>query len=240
MSTATPDDRVVLITGATGGLGRAVAAAFAEAGDRVVLCGTDRDRLAAAATELGLADGRWAAAVGDLRDADGARAAAAAGTDAFGRIDVLVHLVGGFAGGTAIVDLTRDETQDMIDQHIWTAINIVQAVVPGMAERGWGRVIAAATAAAATAPAKPGPYAAAKAAQEVLLRSLAKDVSARGVTVNMVAIRAIDEQHERETAPSPKNVSWTTPEEIASVIVFLASNAAAAITGARIPLDGRT
>jgi NAD(P)-dependent dehydrogenase (short-subunit alcohol dehydrogenase family) len=108
-----------------------------------------------------------------------------------------------------------------------------------MAERGWGRVIAAATAAAVTAPARSGPYAAAKAAQEVLLRSLAKEVSASGVTVNMVAIRAIDADHERETAPSPKNTSWTTPEEIAAVILFLASNAAAAINGARIPLDGR-
>lgn len=240
MSTTPPADRVVFIAGATGGLGRAVAATFAEAGHRVVLGGTDRDRLEKTAAELGLGEGRWAAAVGDLRDADGARAAAAAATGEFGRIDILVHLVGGFVSGTPIVELTRDETQDMIDQHIWTAINIAQAVVPGMAERGWGRVIAAATAAAVTAPARSGPYAAAKAAQEVLMRSLAKEVSASGVTVNMVAIRAIDEKHERETAPSPKNVSWTTPEEIAAVIRFLASDAAAAITGARIPLDGRT
>jgi len=101
-------------------------------------------------------------------------------------------------------------------------------------------VIAAATAATVTAPAKSGPYAAAKAAQEALFRSLAKEVSGSGVTVNMVAIRAIDEEHERETAPSPKNVSWTTPEEAAAVIAFLASDAASAITGARIPLDGRT
>ena len=60
------------------------------------------------------------------------------------------------------------------------------------------------------------------------------------MTVNLVAMRAIDEKHERETAPSPKNASWTTPEEAAATILYLCSDAAAAINGARIPLDGRT
>ena len=234
-----PSDRVVLITGATGGLGRAAAVAFAEAGDRVALSGTDEARLEALARDLGLADGRWVAAPGDLADPDGARSAVAAVLSAFGRIDILLHLVGGFASGVPIVDVERSATQAMLDQHVWTTINVVQAVVPGMIERGWGRIIAAATAAAVTAPAKSGPYAAAKAAQEVLLRSLAKEVVGAGVTVNLVAMRAIDEGHERETDPSPKNAPWTTPEEIVATIRFLCADEAAAINGARIPLDGR-
>jgi NAD(P)-dependent dehydrogenase (short-subunit alcohol dehydrogenase family) len=233
-------DRVVFIAGATGGLGRAAAAAFAEAGDRVALGGTDRGRLTAVAAELGLADGRWIAAVGALDDPDGARAAAAAAHDAFGRIDILLHLVGGFVAGTPLVEVDRAELETMLDQHVRTTFNIVQAVVPGMVERRWGRVVAVATAAAVSAPAKSAPYAAAKAAQEVLLRTLAKEVAPNGVTVNMVVMKAIDEQHERETAPSPKNASWTTPEEGAATILFLCSDAAAAINGARIPLDGRT
>lgn len=232
-------DRVVFIAGATGGLGRAAAAAFAKAGDRVVLCGTDRDRLAAVASDLGLTDGRWAAAVGNLSDPDGARTAVAAAIDAFGRIDILLHLVGGFVSGATLAEVDPAEVRSMLDQHVWTTVNLVQAVVPGMVERGWGRVVAAATAAAVTAPAKSGPYGAAKAAQEVLLRSLAKEVSSAGVTVNLVALRAIDEQHERETAPSSKNVAWTTPEEIVATLLFLCSEDAAAINGARIPLDGR-
>ena len=90
-----------------------------------------------------------------------------------------------------------------------------------------------------TAPARSGPYAAAKAAQEVLLRSLAKEVSANGVTVNMVALRVIDADREREHGAEPEEHLVDTPEEIAAVILFLASDAAAAINGARIPLDGR-
>ncbi len=234
------DDRVVLIAGATGGLGRAVAAGCAAAGARIALGGTDSERLRAVATDLELPDERWVAAVGDVTTAAGARAATATAVDRFGHVDILVHAVGGFAAGTALAEVGEDEVRSMLDLHVWSTVHLARAVVPGMIERGWGRIVAAATAAAVTAPAKSGPYAAAKAAQETLLRSLAKEVSPHGVTVNLVAMRAIDEKHERETAPSPKNASWTTPEEAAAVILYLCSDEAAAINGARIPLDGRT
>lgn len=239
MTAPTSNDRVVFIAGATGGLGRATATAFAATGARLALGGTSEERLATVASDLALADDVWVAAVGDVGTADGARAAAAAATDRFGRIDVLLHLVGGWSGGTPVVDLDPDEVRSMIDQHVWTTLHLVQAVVPGMVERGWGRVVAASSSAAVTAPAKSAHYAAAKAAQEIVLRSLAKEVAATGVTVNVVAMRSIDEGHERETAPTPKNASWTTPEEIAATMLFLCSDEAAPINGARIPLDGR-
>ena len=239
MTAPTSNDRVVFIAGATGGLGRATAAAFAGTGARLALGGTNEERLATVATDLVLADDRWVAAVGDVGTADGARAAARAATDRFGRIDVLLHLVGGWAGGTPVVDLDPDEGRSMIDQHLWTTIHLVQAIVPGMVERGWGRVVAASSVAALSAPAKSGHYAAAKAAQETLLRSLAKEVAASGVTVNVVAIRSIDEAYERETAPTPKNAPWTTPEEIVATILYLCSDEAAPVNGVRIGLDGR-
>ncbi len=233
-------DRVVFVAGATGSLGRAVASLFAAQGDRLALGGTDTDRLTSLAAEIELADDRWVAAVGHVGTADGAAAATRAATDRFGQIDVLVHVVGGFAGGVPVAELTRDDVEPMLRQHLWTTVHLAHAIVPGMVERGWGRVVAAATVAAVTAPARSGPYAAAKAAQEVLLRSLAKEVGGSGVTVNVVAIKAIDEKHARETDPSSKNTSWTTPEEIAVTIRFLCSDEAAAINGARIALDGRT
>jgi NAD(P)-dependent dehydrogenase (short-subunit alcohol dehydrogenase family) len=217
-----------------------VASAFAAEGARVALGGRDPGRLTALAADLGLADGTWVAAVGDVTSAEGARAQVAAALERFGRVDILVHAVGGFAGATAVADVELEEARSMVDRHLWSTFHLARAVLPGMVERGWGRILAATTSAAANAPAKSGPYAAAKAAQETLLRSLAKEVGPAGVTVNLVSLRKVDVEHERETAPSPKNAAWTTPEEVAATFLHLCSDDAAAISGARIPLDGRT
>ena len=230
-------DRVVLITGATGALGRAVARVFAADGAKLGLVGTAGDRLAGVARDLDLPDGAWVAGVGDLRQRDGAQAAVAAVTAAFGRVDVLAHLVGGYSGGTAVADLDPADVGAMLDQHLWTTLHVTQAVVPGMVEHGWGRVLAVSPPIAAEPTARMGAYAVGKAAQEVLLRTLAREVAGNGVTVNLVIVRAIDEQGVRTT--DPKKASWTGPDEIAATLRFLASDDAAAITGARIPLNGR-
>jgi NAD(P)-dependent dehydrogenase (short-subunit alcohol dehydrogenase family) len=231
-------DRVALITGATGALGRETARVFAADGARVGLVGTDGDRLRSVAGELGLADERWVPAVGDLRQRDGARAAVETVTTAFGRVDVLIHLVGGYTAGTPIAELDPAAVTEMLDQHLWTTLHLAQAVIPGMVERGWGRVLAVSPPVAMEPPAKLAPYAIGKAAQEVLLRTLAKEVAGAGVTVNLVIVKAIDTEGVRTT--DPKKASWTAPDEIAATFRFLASDAAAAITGARIPLNNRS
>jgi NAD(P)-dependent dehydrogenase (short-subunit alcohol dehydrogenase family) len=233
-----PTDRVILVTGATGGLGRAVVTAFADHGDRLGLVGTDGDRLAAVAGDAGLSEDRWAAGIGDLRIAGEAAAAVEAVASRFGRVDGLVHAVGGYAGGTAIVDLDPDELESMLGQHVRTTLHVVRAVLPGMVERGWGRIIAVTTPVAATPAAKMAGYAVAKAAEETLIRAVAKEVAGTGVTANLVSVKKIDVDHEREREPSSKNASWTTPEEIAAVIRQLCSDDAAAINGATIPLFG--
>ena len=230
-------ERVVLITGATGVLGREVARVFAADGARLGLAGTNADRLADVARDLGLAEDRWVAALGDLRQRDGARAAVGAVTAAFGRVDILAHLVGGYTAGTAIADLDPADVAGMLDQHLWTTLHVTQAVIPGMVERGWGRVFAVSPPVAAEPPARMAPYAVGKAAEEALLRTLAREVAGAGVTVNLVIVKAIDETGVRAT--DPKKASWTGPEEIAAALRFLASDEAAAINGARIPMSGR-
>jgi NAD(P)-dependent dehydrogenase (short-subunit alcohol dehydrogenase family) len=108
-----------------------------------------------------------------------------------------------------------------------------------MTERGFGRILAVTSFTTQTLPAKASIYATTKIAQETFLRVLAKEVASSGVTVNVVALRQIDTEHAREREPSPKNASWTTPEEIVATFRYLCSDEAAPINGARIPLDGR-
>ena len=119
------------------------------------------------------------AAVGDVRQRDGARAAVESVTTAFERVDVLIHLVGGYAAGTPIAELDPADVAGMLDQHLWTTLHLAQAVIPGMVERGWGRVLAVSPPVASEPPAKMAPYAIGKAAQEVLLRTLAREVGWR-------------------------------------------------------------
>jgi NAD(P)-dependent dehydrogenase (short-subunit alcohol dehydrogenase family) len=228
---------VVLITGATGVLGRAVATRFAlDGARRLALCGRDETRLNDVAKDLKLKQDSWLAAPGELTDAEAARAIARKVNDHWARIDVLVHGVGGYSGGTPVVDLDPAEVRGLLDQHLWTTLWMCQAVAAGMIERGFGRILAVSTPFASEPGPKGASYAIAKSAQELLIRTLAKEVAGSGVTANLVLVKTIDEKHERETDPSPKNAGWTTPEEIAETFAYLASPAAAAINGARIPL----
>lgn len=230
-------DRVVLITGATGGLGRVATRAFAADGARLALAGMEETRLLELANEVGLSDDRWTPVVADLRDPAAAGAALSAAADRLGPVDVLIHLVGGYAGGTPLADLDQADIGQMLEQHLWTTFHVARAVVPGMVERGWGRVMAVSAPVASEPTAKSAPYAVGKAAEEALLRTLARETANTGVTVNLVVVRTIDLKGVRTT--DEKKTSWTSPDEIVAAFRFLASDDAAAITGARIPLHRR-
>lgn len=232
-------DRVVLITGASGGLGRVAAAAFAEAGASLGFIGTDRTRLADLAGELRLGADRWLAAEADLRRAEEATRAVAEIVDRFGRVDVVLHLVGGWSGGATVAELDPADVAAMLDQHLWTTLHVARAVVPGMAGRGWGRIVAVSSTVAVEGTAGMAAYAMAKAAEEALLRTLARETGGSGVTTNVLVVRKIDTEHERDRAPSPRNATWTTPEELAAAMLYLCSDAASAVNGARIQLTGR-
>jgi NAD(P)-dependent dehydrogenase (short-subunit alcohol dehydrogenase family) len=229
-----------MITGATGVLGRTAARSFAEDGWRLALVGRDAPGLANVAAETGIAADRWTSATADLGDADAVGAAVASVEGRFGRIDALLHLVGGFVPGAPITELDPANLEFMLGQHVWSTLHVARAVVPGMVERAWGRILAVTSFTTVSTPARAAIYATTKAAQETLLKVLAKEVGGSGVTVNVVAVRQIDTEHAREREPSPKNAAWTTPDEIVATFRYLASDEAAAINGARIPLDGRS
>jgi NADP-dependent 3-hydroxy acid dehydrogenase YdfG len=219
------DPPVVVITGAAGPLGRAAAGRFARDGASLVLVGRDPGRLADVAREADLEPERRLLLSADLRDRAAARSMAEQATARFGRIDVLLHAVGGWVGGTAVVDLDPDEVRTMLDSHVWTTLHTFAAVVPGMVERGFGRVMAVSSPMAATPGAKGASYALAKAAEEVVLRSLAKEAAGTGVTANLLVVRSIAVAGQAGGTPAG---------QLAEVIAYLASPGGGAVNGQRI------
>ena len=234
------EDRVAIITGATGGLGRVVTRRLAEHGARLALFGRDAERLAQLASELHLSEDRYLIKALDLTDPVAAQAAADAVLERFGRAEILLHLVGGWTGGKPVVEVGANEVSDMLQQHLWTTLYVAQAFVPHLVANQWGRIIVISSPHASSPPANVAPYAIGKAAEETLMLALAQELRGSGVTANTLLVRAIDVKHERDRAPTPKNVSWTTPEEIASMILYLCSDEARMVNGARIPLYGRS
>lgn len=232
------ENRVAVITGAAGGLGRVVARRLAEEGARLALVGSDASRLQALGAELNLPQERWLASAADLASPAGAQAAAAATLATFGRVDILLHLVGGWIGGKEAAQTPVEEMASMLQQHLWTTFHVAQAFAPHLAANGWGRIVAVSSPAATRPAAKGASYAVGKAAQEALLLTLAQELAGFGVTANLLVVRTIDVQHRRDRERTPETASWTTPEEIAAAIVYLCSDAAGGVNGAHIPLYG--
>jgi NAD(P)-dependent dehydrogenase (short-subunit alcohol dehydrogenase family) len=219
-------------------LGTVVSHDLATAGWRLALVGSKRAPLEKLGADLGVATDRWMATDADLRQADAAASAVSAVVDRFGRVDALLHLIGGYHGGEPVVEVRDAEVGAMLSQHLWTTLNMVRAAVPVMTAAGWGRVVAVSSPFASTPGKAVAPYAIGKAAQEALLGGLAREVAGTGVTVNLVLVKTIDVEHQRDTEPSPKTASWTTPEEISAVISQLLTDDARAVNGAKIPLFG--
>lgn len=235
----TIQNRVAVVTGATGGLGRVVTRSLAEQGARLALFGRTAERLAQLARELRLPEDHYLTRALDLTDPAAAQAAADAVVEKFGRAEILLHLVGGWTGGKSVAEVATEDVSNMLQQHLWTTFHMAQAFVPHLVTNAWGRIIVISSPLASRPPAKMSPYAVGKAAQEALMLTLAQELRDTGVTANVLLVRAIDVKHERDREPTPKNASWTTPEEITSAILYLCSDEARMVNGARIPLYGR-
>ena len=238
MTSPSFDGRVAIVAGATGALGRIVAREFVAGGASVGLLGSRLEGLTALAAELDLPGDRWHAEEADLTDAAVARAAVDAIAARFGALHVVVNAIGGYAGGTPVSEVDPAEITGMLDQHLWTTFHLARASAPHLIHAGWGRIIGVSTPIASTPAAKMAPYAVGKAAQEALLMTLAKELAGTGVTVNVVQVRKIDKDHEREHTQPPKPAAGTTPEEIAAAILYLCSDEAGIVSGVRVPVFG--
>jgi NADP-dependent 3-hydroxy acid dehydrogenase YdfG len=135
----TIENRVAVITGATGGLGRVVAERFAGQGARLALLSTNADKLSVLAQNLRLPPERWLTHALDLRDPGAVRAAADTVLQRFGQVDMLFNLVGGWIGGRSMVDVAASDVEDMLNQHVWTTFNVGQAFIPPLIANHWGK-----------------------------------------------------------------------------------------------------
>ena len=220
-------NKVVVITGATGVTGKLAAQAFAARGDSLMLLSREQAHLDALTRDLVLPPERIHTQAVDLTDASALRSAAEAASVKLGGLHILIHLVGGWTGGKTLTESAPADLDFMLDQHVRTTFNLFQAFVPHLTRAGWGRVLTVSSPAASRPAAKLGAYAAAKSAQEALFLTLADELKGTGVTANVIQVHSIDVGHKGK---------GTTPEEIVAAMLYLCSDEAVRVNGARLPL----
>ena len=219
--------RTIVITGATGALGKKTAHAFASQGHSLALLDNDQTKLDSLVADLNLPEDRLFTSVVDLRDGQAVRDSAEAVSAKFGNVHALIHLVGGWVGGKNLPEVSADDLTFMLNQHVWTTFHLFQAFSPKLAASGWGRVITISPSTVANPPVERGVYNAAKAAQENLVLTLGAELKDNGVTANIIQVRAIDVENKG---------TGTTPDVIVAAIQYLFSEQAGKVNGARIPL----
>ena len=238
----TLSDRKVLVTGASGGIGGAIACAMYAQGATVALAGRNREALDALAVELG---DRSHVVVGDLGDTESADAMMSAAADAMGGIDILVNNAG-LARDNLAMRIKDEDWQAVIDVNLTATFRLSRAVLRGMMKARWGRIINVTSIVGVTGNPGQTNYAASKAGIIGMSKSMAGEVATRGITVNCIAPGFIatpmteslsDDQREKLTAAVPAG-RLGAPEDVAACAVFLASEEAAYVTGQTLHVNG--
>ncbi|MGM4885573.1 3-oxoacyl-ACP reductase FabG [Tardiphaga sp. 20_F10_N6_6] len=222
--------KIIVITGASGALGQVVLERAVKSG--ATIAAIDHSAKTPASTPDRLQIGGV-----DLSDAAQADAAIAAVVKQFGKIDVLINIAGAFTFEN-IADGNNKSWETMHRLNLLTALNASRAAIPHLTSSKAGRIINIGAMGALQAGAGMGPYAASKAGVHRLTETLAAELKGK-VTVNAVLPSTIDTAANRRDMPNADFSKWVTPDELASVILFLASDAASALTGALLPVSGR-
>jgi NAD(P)-dependent dehydrogenase (short-subunit alcohol dehydrogenase family) len=226
------EGKIVVVTGAKGGLGSFVTESFLAAGATVI--GVSRSIQAA-----DFDHSEFVAMPAELSSGDGARKLAAEVIARFGRIDALVHVMGGFAGGKSVAETDDATFEKMLDLNYRAAFYITRAVLPQMRQQGGGRILAVASRQAVEPAAMVGAYSASKAALVSLIRTIALENKDRCISANTVLPGTMDTPGNRAGDPSADGSQWVQPSQVAAILLHLASDAGAQITGAAIPVYGK-
>ena len=229
------DGRVVAVAGAAGGLGPTVCRTLAEAGATIAATDLDQQMLDDLAAELGIAEERWDGQASDLLSAEGATAWCESITERFGKVDGLVHLVGGWKGGEPLATASLDDYEWLHNLLVRTVQHATRAFHDAIAHDG-GRFVLVSSSQAQKPEGTNAAYGAAKAAAEAWTIALADSLAESGATSNIVVVNAILTPAMREESPDKSFPDFTSVEDIAGAIAFLCSDAAQKMNGARLEL----
>jgi NAD(P)-dependent dehydrogenase (short-subunit alcohol dehydrogenase family) len=224
------EGKIIVVTGASGALGKVVVATALAKGARVAAIDHAASTMKATADRIELGGV-------DLTDAGEAKRAIDAAASHFGKLDALVNIAGGFAFETT-AEGDPKTWQRMYALNVLTALNASRSAIPHLSASGAGRIINVGAIGALQAGAGMGAYAASKAGVHRLTEALAAEWKGK-ITVNAVLPSTIDTAANRASMPNADFAKWVRPEELADVILFLASDAASALTGALLPVNGR-
>lgn len=226
------DGRVVLITGAKGGLGSFVTERFLEEGATVV--GTSRS-----IKQSNFSSPKFTAMPVDFSNGAAVSELADQIVERFGKIDVLAHVLGGFAGGQSVAETDDKTWERMRDQNLTSAFHILRAVVPYMRKAKYGRIVAVGSLAAVEPHAGLGAYVVSKTALVALVRTLALENADSNITANVVLPGTMDTPANRAAMPKADFTKWVQPSEVAKLILTLASEESAQISNTLVPIEGR-
>lgn len=223
--------KVALVTGANGGLGKFVSQALLDAGATVA--GLSRKVL-----QSDFNSPNFRALPAEISNAAGAKAAVDSLLSSLGKLDILVHTVGGFSGGQSVAETNDATFQRMFDLNLYSTFYLLRAAIPVMRKTGNGRIVAIGSRAALEPGAGVGAYSASKAAMVSLIRTVAQENKDAGITANAILPGTMDTPANRKAMPDSDFSKWVQPAAVASLITWLVGDEGKDVNGAVIPVYG--
>ena len=225
-------DKVVLVTGANGGLGVAVTRAILDGGASVV--GVSRK-----IEQSAFPDKTFVALKAEIMNLQTALKVVDGVLSHFGKLDALVHLVGGFAGGKSVAETDDATFEQMLEINLNSVFHVVRAVLPVMRKNLHGRIVAIGSRAAVEPGSAVGAYSASKAAMVSLMRTVALENRDAGINTNVILPGTMDTPANRKAMPTADTSKWVRTESVASLVVWLLGKYGDDVNGAVFPIYGR-
>ncbi len=232
------DKPTAVVTGGTGALGRAVVPLLVRRNFKIAVSYIIPEEARELEKAIDLDEDQLMLRRVDTTDPEAVHLFMKDTVEAFGGINVLCSLVGGWAGGRDVAETDNVRLDRMIDLNLRSTFYTLHAAIPHMREADWGRIIAVGSKAAIDAPAGQAAFNMAKAGVAALIKTVARELEDTNVTANTIMPTVIDTPATRAALPYADYISWPKPEEIATVIDFLASPGSAVVNGAAIPVHG--